>query len=176
MKSFVAVAFFTCLAVSNAGWLAGPSAKILQGPSSKTTLVGPEGSVIAAHAPGGQIIHEEQPGFVAHAAPIVAPAPVVSYAAPAVAAAAPSTVVAHSSAYQKESVLVAGPSGTIATGGSPVVAHATPVVASVAPIAPAVGAFGYAAHDIDNNGHEGQYVHDYTETLYDDGSYKPHAY
>ncbi|KAF7267680.1 hypothetical protein GWI33_019168 [Rhynchophorus ferrugineus] len=206
MNSFVVVAFFACLAACNAGLLVGPSAKVLQGPSSKTTLVGPEGSVISAHAPGGQIVHEEHPGFVAHAAPVVA------YVAPAVAHAAPSahsSVVAHSSAYEHEHVVVAGPSGSISTGPhSTVVAHATPVEAHAASVAPAASVVSHSvsvvahsapviahavpvvahaapvvayaapvAHaDVDNNGHEGQYVHDHSETLYDDGSYKPHAY
>ncbi|KAF7267679.1 hypothetical protein GWI33_019167 [Rhynchophorus ferrugineus] len=213
MNSFAVVAFFACLAACNAGLLVGPSAKVLQGPSSKTTLVGPEGSVISAHAPGGQVVYEEHPGFVAHAAPVVAhAAPVVAHAAPVVAHAAPivahaapvahSTVVAHSSAYEHEHVVVAGPSGSISTGPhSTVVAHATPVEAHAAPVAPAASVVSHfasivahsapiiahaapvvayaapVAHaDVDNNGHEGQYVHDHSETLYDDGSYKPHAY
>ncbi|XP_030766354.1 spidroin-2-like [Sitophilus oryzae] len=32
--------------------------------------------------------------------------------------------------------------------------------------------YGYLA----GSGHEGQYIPDYTEKLYDDGSYKPHLY
>ncbi|XP_030766343.1 cuticle protein 16.5-like [Sitophilus oryzae] len=187
MNSFAVVAFFACVAACSAG-LVGPSAHILQGPSSKTTLVGPEGSVISAHAPGGQIVHEEHPGFVAHAAPVFAhAAPVVAHAAPVVhAAPAHSTVVAHSSAYEHDSVVVAGPSGTISTGhgahAAPVVAHAAPAVAYAAPVvAHAAPVVAYSApvvahYDADNNGYEGQYVHDHSETLYDDGSYKPHHY
>ncbi|XP_030766342.1 cuticle protein 16.5-like [Sitophilus oryzae] len=194
MNSFAVVAFFACVAACSAG-LVGPSAHILQGPSSKTTLVGPEGSVISAHAPGGQIVHEEHPGFVAHAAPVLAHAapvvahaapvvyssPVVAHAAPVVAHAAPahSTVVAHSSAYKHDSVVVAGPSGTISTGHGahavPAVAYAAPVVAHAAPVV-AYSAPVVAHYDVDNNGYEGQYVHDHSETLYDDGSYKPHHY
>ncbi|KAF7267678.1 hypothetical protein GWI33_019166 [Rhynchophorus ferrugineus] len=224
MNSFTVAALFACLAVCNAGLLVGPSAKVLQGPSSKTTLVGPEGSVISAHAPGGQVVHEEHPGVVAHVAPVVAhAAPTVAYAAPVIAHAAPvvahatpaatthsvyssvishpsvvshaapvvahavpsahSAVVAHSSAYEHNSVVVAGPSGSISTGphsavvahAAPVVAHAAPVVAHPAPVV-AYSAPVVSHADADDNGHEGQYVHDHSETLYDDGSYKPHAY
>ncbi|XP_048523379.1 uncharacterized protein LOC125504842 isoform X2 [Dendroctonus ponderosae] len=163
MNSFAVITFVACVAAANAGWLQGPSAHIIQGPSSKTTLIGPEGSIISAHAPGGQIVHEEHPGVIAHAAPVYGHiSPVVSHSAPVVAHAAhaaPATVVAHSSAYGHEGVLIAGPSGQISTGYA---AHAVP--ASVH----AYGAVGY--------GHEGQYVSDHLESLYDDGSYKPHVY
>ncbi|KAG5879411.1 hypothetical protein JTB14_027234 [Gonioctena quinquepunctata] len=39
------VAFFAALAATNAGILA-PSARIIQGPSTRTTIAGPDGSVI----------------------------------------------------------------------------------------------------------------------------------
>lgn len=39
---------------------------ILQGPSSKTTLTGPDGSRISVHAPGGRIVHSVQSGYIAH--------------------------------------------------------------------------------------------------------------
>ncbi|XP_060536111.1 uncharacterized protein LOC132708028 [Cylas formicarius] len=177
MKSQVAFAFVAFVATVNAGVLVGPSAKILQGPSSKTTVVGPDGSAISAVAPGGQIVHEDHPGVVAHAVPFVAhaapvaahaapvlahAAPVVAHAAPVVAHAAP--VVAHAAAVVAHAgeadTIVAGPSGTIATGKSVVGGHLVhaPVVAYGSDL------------------HEGQYVHDHSESLYDDGSYKPHLY
>lgn len=66
MNSFV-IALFAALAIVDASNLiASPSSHILQGPSSKTTVIGPEGSAISAVAPGGRIIHEEQPGSVAY--------------------------------------------------------------------------------------------------------------
>ncbi|XP_060524911.1 cuticle protein LPCP-23-like [Cylas formicarius] len=180
MTSKLVVAFCVCLAaVANAGVFVGPSAKILQGPSSKTTVVGPDGSAISAVAPGGQIVHEEHPGVVAYAAP----AAHLSYAAPAVVAhhapvahlaySAPAVVAHQSAVVSHADTIVAGPSGTISTGrsigqGVPVVAHSAGVVAHAAPV---------VAHaSVLSNGHEGQYVHDYSESLYDDGSYKPHYY
>lgn len=96
MQSFTAL--FACLAAVNAGYYS-PSAKIIQGPSSKTTLIGPDGSIISAYAPGGQISHEEHPGYLAETAPVhsyAAHSPVVSYAShvPVATYAAHSPVVA----------------------------------------------------------------------------------
>ncbi|KAJ8943405.1 hypothetical protein NQ314_009774 [Rhamnusium bicolor] len=166
------VAFIAALAAANAGIIT-PSAKILQGPSSKTTLVGPEGSVISSVAPGGQVITEELPGVVAHAAPVVAAAPLVA-AAPAVVAYSTYTApvpVAHAApaTYGTSDVVVAGPSGIIATGKSIAApAVVAPQSLPVAPVAQVVVPSGY--------GLEGEYVHDTAESLYDDGSYKPYAY
>ncbi|KAG5879409.1 hypothetical protein JTB14_027232 [Gonioctena quinquepunctata] len=72
MNSLAIVAFFAALAATNAGILA-PSARIIQGPSSRTTIAGPDGSVIDSVAPGGSIVTEEHPGVVAHTAPVVLP-------------------------------------------------------------------------------------------------------
>ncbi|XP_050294691.1 uncharacterized protein LOC126734901 [Anthonomus grandis grandis] len=196
MNSFAVFTFVACLAVANAGWFHHePSTKIIQGPSSKTTLVGPEGSVISAVAPGGQIVHEEHPGVIAHAAPVhshivahVAPVfahhapvlahhvPIVAHQVPVVAHHAhhvPTTVVAHDTGvHGHENAIISGPSGTVARGHgvhgavvAPVVAHHAAVVAPVV-----------VAHDGYHHDHEGQYVHDHSESLYDDGSYKPHYY
>ncbi|XP_023309968.1 cuticle protein 16.5-like [Anoplophora glabripennis] len=134
MNTFTVVAFLTTLAVAHAGVIA-PVAEILQGPSSRTTLVGPEGSVISSVAPGGQVITESLPGAVAYSAPVVAAAPLVStYAAPAVLG---SPIVSAYSApvvaagLVGEQTVVAGPSGTIATGQTlaapAVAAYAAPI-------------------------------------------------
>lgn len=156
--------FVAVLAVANAGIIAHDHGAILQGPSTKTTLVGPDGSHISGHAPGGVVAHSVDVGYaahtghvahVAHVAPVVAHvAPVVHHVAPVVHHVAP---VAHSSVVRVDHVQ-----------SHPVVAHH---VAHVAAPLIAVG-HGHLGHD----GHEGQYVHDYTETLYDDGSYKPEHY
>lgn len=61
------------------------SAGVLQGPSSSATVVGPDGSVINAYAPGGQVA-------VPDAVPYAAPGLLVAPAAPAVAAYIPVTV------------------------------------------------------------------------------------
>ncbi|XP_060532197.1 cuticle protein 16.5-like [Cylas formicarius] len=151
MNSYALVAFFAFAAVANAGILA-PAARIIQGPSSRTTVVGPDGSAISSVAPAGQIVHEESVGVVAETAPVVAGAPVLSaYSAPVVSAPVVSAysapvVSAYSapvvsapvvSAYSAPLVsapaasllsadtVVAGPSGTVVAGRS----VATPVVA-----------------------------------------------
>nr|CAH7741852.1 unnamed protein product [Callosobruchus chinensis] len=147
---------------------------VLQGPSSKTTLVGPEGSVISAHQPGGTVVHDEHPGYAAHghdhAAPVAYAAPVAHYAhhVPIVAVPHHAYAAPHHAAYVAPhhghaATVVSGPSGHIVAG------HAAHGYAAHAPLV--------AAHVIaPYHEHEGQYVHDYTETLYDDGSYKPHYY
>ncbi|XP_018563075.1 uncharacterized protein LOC108904860 [Anoplophora glabripennis] len=117
MNSFAVVALLVTFAVANAGILA-PAAGILQGPSSRTTLVGPEGSVISSVAPGGQVITESLPGAVAYSAPVVVASPVVSaYSAPVIAG-----------GLVGEQTVVAGPSGTVATGRT----LAAPAVAAYA--------------------------------------------
>ncbi|RZC38367.1 uncharacterized protein BDFB_003785 [Asbolus verrucosus] len=116
------------LAASEAGHLGvglvGPAAHgvVLQGPSSKTSLVGPDGSHISGFAAGGTVVAPAQHGGVVTAA-----------VAPGYVAAAPAVVGVH-----------AGVVG-----------------------APLLGA---------GSGLEGQYVPDYTEHLYDDGSYKGDHY
>ncbi|XP_023025867.2 uncharacterized protein [Leptinotarsa decemlineata] len=137
MNSLAIVAFFAALAATSASVIA-PSARIIQGPSARATVAGPDGSVISSVAPGGQIIAEDHAGYVAQAAPVVA-APVVSayaahgayalpaysaystpvvsaYSAPLVSAyAAPSVVASGVVAHRSVDTVVAGPSGTIAT-------------------------------------------------------------
>lgn len=133
-QSFVAL--FAVLAVASASVVVAPSAKIIQGPSTRTTVVGPDGSAISSVAPGGQIVQEESVGVVAETAPVVA-APAVAYSAPLVSAyaapvvAAPlaysAPILAGVAAQSTVDTVVAGPSGTIATGrtvASPLVASA----------------------------------------------------
>ncbi|XP_050294700.1 uncharacterized protein LOC126734908 [Anthonomus grandis grandis] len=52
--------FFTYLAVANAGLI--PTAQYLEGPSTRTKVIGPDGSIIDAYAPGGKILLEEGAG------------------------------------------------------------------------------------------------------------------
>ncbi|XP_018563137.1 uncharacterized protein LOC108904902 [Anoplophora glabripennis] len=77
MSFYTFLAFFAFLAIASA-------AEVLQGPSSRTTLVGPEGSVISSVAPGGQVVSEQLPGAAVYSGPVVAPA--VAYAAPGLVA------------------------------------------------------------------------------------------
>ncbi|KAJ8943392.1 hypothetical protein NQ314_009761 [Rhamnusium bicolor] len=121
-----------------------PNIEVLQGPSSRTTVVGPDGSALSAAAPGGTVVTDS------HGAGLVA-------AAPAVLASAPE-------------IIVSGPAGSIATShtlAGPAVVPAAPAV--TAP--PAVAAnSAVLLGDIET--HDGAYVPDNTELLYDDGSYK----
>ncbi|KAJ8963228.1 hypothetical protein NQ318_018694 [Aromia moschata] len=121
MNAIAVIVFLAALVAVNAG-LVVPAGNILQGPSTRTTVVGPDGSVISALAPGGQVITEGEAGAVAQAIPV---------------------------AHVQAAPLVAAPLA------------AAPLVAPVLPL----------AHEL-----EGQYVHDNTEALFDDGSYKPHLY
>lgn len=121
--------------------MVGPSKPgvVLEGPSTKAALIGPDGSHISAGFKGGVVVAPPQhtgaisasvaPGYVAHGYAHAAPA---VYSAPA--------------AY---SIPVAVP-----------VAHAG--YKGYHPLAP-------------GSGLEGQWVPDYTEKLYDDGSYKGEA-
>ncbi|XP_050294698.1 cuticle protein 16.5-like isoform X3 [Anthonomus grandis grandis] len=153
MNTYSFAALFAFLAVANAGVLVAPSAKIIQGPSTRTTVVGPDGSAISSVAPAGQIVQEESVGVVAQTAPVVAAsAPALAYSAPLVAHSAPALAysaplayaapahVAYSaplvSAYSApvvasgvvgHSTVISGPSGTVATGKT---VAAAPVVAA----------------------------------------------
>lgn len=61
----VVAAFLAIIAISNAVPV-GPSTQVVQGPSTKTTVIGAGGhGVIQASAPGGTIVREETPGYVA---------------------------------------------------------------------------------------------------------------
>ena len=161
MNSIVLV-FAAALAVAHGGVIAhydaAPVAKttVLQGPSTSAHVVGNDGHGIVAHAPGASITATEEVGgaAVAYSAPVVAHH--AAYAAPVVAhhAAYAAPVVAHHAAY-----------------AAPVVAHHAAYAHHGAYAAPVVAHHGVYGADF-----EGQYVHDYSETLYDDGSYKGEVY
>ncbi|KAJ3649040.1 hypothetical protein Zmor_020802 [Zophobas morio] len=142
MNSKICILLLSFFVLAKAGLVAVPSVEVLQGPSSKTTLVGPDGSSISSVSPGGTVVTDGQ---------------AVVPAAPVVLAASPNTVVA-------------GPAGSVITShtlaGPAVVPVAAPAVVAAAPLAvgPAVALVG--------EGHEGEYIPDNTEQLYDDGSYK----
>lgn len=154
--------FALALAAANAGLLAHSvlapvvTGAALQGPSTRTTLVGPDGSHIVAAAPGGRIDTAVDAGIavVSHSGPVVA--------APAVLAARYQTFHAG-----VPTVYAAGYNALPSVIGSPYLAKtivASPLTASGYPLlAP-------------GSGLEGQYVPDYTEKLYDDGSYKGEFY
>ncbi|XP_044264816.1 uncharacterized protein LOC123011449 [Tribolium madens] len=131
MNSKITIILLSLFAIAKAGLV-----EVLQGPSSKTKILGPDGSAIDAVAPGGTVVTDGQ---------------AVVPAAPAVLAAEPATVVA-------------GPAGSIATSHTLAGPAVVPAVAPV--VAPAIAPVLVA------EGHEGEYIPDNSEQLYDDGSYK----
>ncbi|XP_066253645.1 uncharacterized protein [Euwallacea similis] len=66
MDKIVACLLISCLALANAY-----PAKVLQGPSSKTKLIGPDGSVIDTYIPGGKVVLEGNVGPLLQSAPVV---------------------------------------------------------------------------------------------------------
>lgn len=135
------VAVFAALATANAGLIAAPSAKIVQGPSTRTTVVGPDGSAISSVAPGGSIVTEDHAGLVAHTAPVVAAH--TAYAAPVLAHSAYAAPVVSHSAYAYGAPVAAAYAAPVAAS------YAAPVVAARATYAaPALGyAYGGVAHN-----------------------------
>lgn len=113
----------------------------MEGPSTKTTIVGPEGSVISSVAPGGKIITETLPAVATYSASrvlpsYVAPADVSPYAVPAIypaqvlaaraaplistyeTAALPNYRTPILSAYGSANAVISGPSGVVAASRS----------------------------------------------------------
>ncbi|KAG5879401.1 hypothetical protein JTB14_027224 [Gonioctena quinquepunctata] len=154
MNALAIVAFFAALAATNAGILA-PSARIIQGPSTRTTIAGPDGSVIDSVAPGGRIVTEEHPGVVAQTGPLVS-----TYAAHGIHALPVHT--AYSSAYSSP-VVSAYSAPVVSAYSAPVVsaysspwvsAYSSPVVSaySSGPVvsayaAPSLVSSGVVAHN-----------------------------
>ena len=116
---------------------------LVKGPSTRTQILGPDGSQITAEAPGGTIISNDHAIIPVVATPLVA-APVVARA------------------FIPEPLVAAGPivAPVLTPVVAPVAAVSAPVVAKELESVPAVAA------------DDGQYVPDNTEKLYDDGSYK----
>ncbi|KAB0798972.1 hypothetical protein PPYR_06852 [Photinus pyralis] len=109
---------------------------------------GPSSST-AVHGPDGSVIAADAPGGTVIAAPKSAGVVAVAPAAAVVAHAAP---------------LIAAPAHII---GAPLIAHSSPLIARAH--------LGYPLL-APGSGLEGQYVHDYTETLYDNGQYHGEIY
>ncbi|XP_045474002.1 uncharacterized protein LOC123680250 [Harmonia axyridis] len=135
---------FSCLFVASQASLI-PSVEVLQGPSSRTTLLGPDGSALNAAAPGGTVVTGGAAGLIP-AGPAV-----LGIGAP---------------------IAVRGPAGAVITshslGGPAVVPGLVAAAPLVAPGRIALGVGG----DPDDNGHEGAYLGDISEAWHDDGSYR----
>ncbi|XP_045468740.1 cuticle protein LPCP-23-like [Harmonia axyridis] len=129
MNSFAAVIFFAALAAANAGLItplaysAIPTGHIVQGPSSRTTVVGPDGSAISSVAPGGTIITDHDATIVAQAAPAAVIAPAARLA------------VAHAPLVAAHSSLIASPAITTYAAHAPVWAHQAVGVPAIARVA-----------------------------------------
>ncbi|XP_050294696.1 cuticle protein 16.5-like isoform X2 [Anthonomus grandis grandis] len=130
MNTYSFAALFAFLAVANAGVLVAPSAKIIQGPSTRTTVVGPDGSAISSVAPAGQIVQEESVGVVAQTAPVVAAsAPALAYSAPLVAHSAPAVAYSAPALAYSAPLAYAAPAH-VAYSAPLVSAYSAPVVSS----------------------------------------------
>ncbi|KAG5879405.1 hypothetical protein JTB14_027228 [Gonioctena quinquepunctata] len=142
MNILAIVAIFATLAATNAGILA-PPARIIQGPSSRTTIAGPDGSVIDSVAPGGSIVTEQHPGVVAHTAPVVS-----TYAAHGIRALPVHTAYSSPVVSAYSTPVVSAYSGPVVSAySSPVVSaySSAPVVSAYA--APSVFSSGVVAHN-----------------------------
>ncbi|KAL3287500.1 hypothetical protein HHI36_001970 [Cryptolaemus montrouzieri] len=128
-----------------------PTVEVLQGPGSKTTLLGPDGSALNAAAPGGTVVTGGAAGLVP-AGPAV-----LGIGAP---------------------IAVRGPAGAIITSHSLAGPAVVPAIAAGGGIVTAPGiSRGIAVGavlggDPDDNGHEGAYLGDVSDGLHDDGSYR----
>ncbi|KAL1513498.1 hypothetical protein ABEB36_002902 [Hypothenemus hampei] len=72
MKAKIIVSFLALyLAIGNAAILPQTAAKYLEGPSTRTKIIGPDGSFIDAYAPGGKILLDGHAGPVLQEAPVV---------------------------------------------------------------------------------------------------------
>ncbi|KAF7267685.1 hypothetical protein GWI33_019173 [Rhynchophorus ferrugineus] len=186
MNGKVIIAFASCLIAVNAGLIPLESAKYLEGPSTKTKIVGPDGSVIDAYAPGGRILLEGNAGPVLQAAPVV-------YAQPGVAGFEYEQLVVPESA--SNAVEVAVPVATTklsAEGEETVFLHpgteprvetreSVPVKEEVEEIEQTTSyttELPATTEEVQTSTPDlsGTYVPDNLEKLYDDGSYRPEHY
>ncbi|XP_044747254.1 cuticle protein LPCP-23-like [Coccinella septempunctata] len=143
MNSFAAVVFFAALAAANASVIAPlaysaiPTGHIVQGPSSRTTVVGPDGSAISSVAPGGTIITDHDATIVAQAAPaaVIAPAARLAVAHTPLVAAHSSLVAAHSPLVAAHPQLIAAPGITTYAANVPVLSHQAVAVPALGNIA-----------------------------------------
>nr|CAH7741851.1 unnamed protein product [Callosobruchus chinensis] len=113
------LSFFFVLSVAVAGCV---GSSIIQGPSSRSTVIGPDGSSITSFAPGGQVVTDHGPAALL-AAPLTYAAPLaythhLAYSAPLAYAAAPLAYAAAPLVGRSSHTVVAGPSGTISHAAS----------------------------------------------------------
>ncbi|XP_072389852.1 uncharacterized protein [Diabrotica undecimpunctata] len=138
---FAAIAIFAMVSISQASII--PTVEVLQGPGSKTLLIGPDGSAIDSAAPGGTVVTND------HGSGLVAAGPAILPLGPEIVVRSPagSVITSHS---------LAGPA----------------VVPAIAPAAETVISAAISVEGSAPQNAEGSYVPDNTEALYDDGSYK----
>ncbi|KAK9872422.1 hypothetical protein WA026_017880 [Henosepilachna vigintioctopunctata] len=148
MQQKVFLAFFFTFAASCASVI--PTVEVLQGPSSKTTLLGPDGSALNAAAPGGTVVTRGGAGLVP-AGPAL-----LGVGAP---------------------IAVRGPAGAIITSYSGAGPAVVPAVVAGGGIvaAPAVhggvAVGGIIGGDPDDNGYQGAYLGDNSGAWHDGGAY-----
>lgn len=114
------------------------SFKVIEGPSSRTTLVGPDGSVISSLQPGGKVIADAHATILEHGAPVAA------YSVPL------APLVAHehiaTPIVEARAEIVAPATKTvISETAQTVVTHDAPVVAKTVELTPVVHAEEHVA-------------------------------
>lgn len=143
LSSQVVLAFFFVFVATKASLI--PTVEVLQGPSSRTTVIGPDGSAVNAAAPGGQVV-------TGGAAGLVPTGPAILGVVPPIA--------------------VRGPAGAILTSHSLAGPAVVPAVAAGIPAVAAGRIAVGVANDPDDNGHQGAYLGDISEAGHDDGSWR----
>lgn len=183
-----------CFALANAELIALQPNNILQGPSTRTKVIGPDGSIIDAYAPGGKIVLEGTTG------PLLQPDPVV-YAQAAIAEphvyspiSVPQLVLAEHNSNSVEAVapvqkvvadsisVEASKIARVSEDGQKVFLHpGTPERAETREFVPvtedseetATPTTEAATIESFTEDLSGTYVPDNFERLFDDGSYRP---
>lgn len=163
--------------MASAGLVPLLNANILQGPSTRTKVIGPDGSIIDAYAPGGKILLDGNAGPLLQTAPVVLAQPALdAYVLPQsnsveVAAQEIPDVVARISEDGEKVLLHPGTVPRVETRESvPITEETDETVAPTTELAPTTQYYTSVA-DL-----SGTYVPDKLEKLYDDGSYRPEHY
>lgn len=135
------------------------AAKILEGPSTRTKVIGPDGSVIDAYAPGGKILLEGDSGPLLQAAPVV-------LAQPAIAELQPTLEV-------KNSIEIVPVLSEVSEKAAKLEAREFVPVTEITDETTGTTETLPTTVSLDS---EGAYVPDNNSALYDDGSYRPEHY
>ncbi|CAG9766210.1 unnamed protein product [Ceutorhynchus assimilis] len=197
MDKKITCVFISCLALAQAGLILVPSAKFLEGPSTRTKVIGPDGSIIDAYAPGGKILLEDnQAGPLLQAAPVVLAQPAIAVAEPhyfglqqqELAIAEPPKPVATNAVLEDNVNIEASKISRVSEDGQKVLLHpGTPERVETRESVPVTEETSetVTATELPETTYEtessspdlsGEYIPDKFEHLFDDGSYRPEHY